>query len=99
MKTSRFIILLILLTLIAIPFNTTQAQDTPVCEDGFRFFEHELLVTDPVCIPEEPQRIVTLEPYSFETLYALDIEQAGTVSLTKTFFVINFPELGSVDVW
>lgn len=67
------------------------AQDVNACEVGFRLFADELLVTDPICIPEEPQRIITLEPYSYETLYALDVEQIGTVSLAKLFLIQNFP--------
>jgi iron complex transport system substrate-binding protein len=48
-------------------------QEPLTCEEGFRVFDHELLSTDPICIPEEPQRILTLGMPSFETLMALGV--------------------------
>ena len=27
------------------------------CDEGFRLFDHEILATDPVCIPENPERV------------------------------------------
>ncbi len=42
------------------------AASTTECEAGFRLFDHELLATDPVCIPENPQTIVPLDIASLE---------------------------------
>ena len=36
------------------------------CEDGFRRFDHELLMSEPVCIPENPERILALDMASVE---------------------------------
>lgn len=46
-----------ILLLVAVAF----AQDY---DTGFRRFDHDLLATDPVCIPENPTRVVSLEPTS-----------------------------------
>lgn len=43
----------------------TSAGDA-ACAEGFRLFDHELLVTDPICIPENPQTIVPLDIASLE---------------------------------
>jgi iron complex transport system substrate-binding protein len=49
------------------------------CEAGFRLFDHELLATDPVCVPEAPERIAAMDRFTYETLLALGIEPiAGT---------------------
>lgn len=40
------------------------------CEDGFRLFDHELLVTKPVCIPENPERVLD-STQSFYGLFSL----------------------------
>ncbi|MCQ3978184.1 MAG: hypothetical protein DPW09_32565 [Anaerolineae bacterium] len=36
------------------------------CEDGFRPFDHELLASEPLCLPIAPQRIVALDMASLE---------------------------------
>lgn len=36
------------------------------CQAGFRRFDHELLATDPICIAENPQRIIALDMASVE---------------------------------
>lgn len=41
------------------PDSDTAQADT--CQDGFRLFDHEYLGSDPVCIPENPQRIAVLD--------------------------------------
>lgn len=37
------------------------------CEAGFRRFDHALLMSEPVCIPENPKRILALDMASVET--------------------------------
>lgn len=44
-------------------FSLSHAQ---TCEDGFRLFDHELLVTEPVCIPANPERVLALDMASVE---------------------------------
>jgi iron complex transport system substrate-binding protein len=48
---------------------TPAAEGTEIrgdCEAGFRLFEHELLVGDPVCIPAAPQRVLPLDMAGLE---------------------------------
>ncbi len=47
------------------------AADTS-CEAGFRLFDHDLLATDPICIPENPQRIIALDVASVELTLMTD---------------------------
>lgn len=48
------------------PAETAAAEGATECEAGYRLFDHELLVTEPICIPENPQRIVALDIASVE---------------------------------
>jgi len=44
------------------------------CEEGFRIFTHAMGES---CIPEDPQRVVTLEYFSLETAMAVDVKPIG----------------------
>ncbi len=44
------------------------AETTTECEAGFRLFDHELLVGEPICIPEAPQRILPLDMAAMEVV-------------------------------
>lgn len=61
--------------LMSVPFAA--AQETTTCEEGFKLFDHERLATDPVCIPENPQRIVSLDMPATEFLLLNDIPIVG----------------------
>lgn len=73
-KQSLLSFVLILLVIISIP---TAAQETTDCEAGFRLFDHEYLETDPLCVPEKPQRIIALDEGVMADLFALGIPPAG----------------------
>lgn len=83
----------------SLPFVGTSArlQDAgPVvteCADGLRLFEHPQLATNPLCVPEKPQRIVVLDRLSFETLMVLGRQPSGTYSGYIENFQIDFPYL------
>lgn len=77
MRDRRSIVLLMLvfIALLSLP-AAVQANE---CEPGFRLFDHELLATEPVCVPENPQRIAAVDRFTYETLLVLGIEPiAGT---------------------
>lgn len=59
--------------------NPAGAQQ-PDCEPGLRPFDHDLLVTGVVCIPENPQRIAALDRFSFETMLALGVQPVAASS-------------------
>jgi iron complex transport system substrate-binding protein len=62
---------LLLVTLVVI-FPAT-AQE-PVCESGFRLFDHEYSGIEALCIPENPQRIVVLDEGTMTDLIALGVK-------------------------
>jgi iron complex transport system substrate-binding protein len=73
---------------------TAVAQATISCEQGFHAFDHTFLATDPVCIPEAPQRIVIADFAAFDLMYTLDIEPVGVWSLLLDGWYANMvPEL------
>jgi iron complex transport system substrate-binding protein len=71
-----------------------QAQGNTNCEAGFRLFEHQFLATEPVCIPEAPQRIVVADFAALDVMYTLDIPAVGYGSLLVFGWYTNMvPEL------
>ncbi|MEM9777226.1 MAG: ABC transporter substrate-binding protein, partial [Chloroflexota bacterium] len=65
---------------------------TVECEAGQRLFDNELLATDPVCIPENPQRIVALAPAPFEVMLALgETPPVGAIGYLESIYQRNFP--------
>ncbi|MEL6406524.1 MAG: ABC transporter substrate-binding protein [Chloroflexota bacterium] len=58
-----------------------QEQATTQCEDGFRLLTHEFLLTEPVCIPEDPQRIVIAWPLGMTSLVRADAPLVGAFAL------------------
>ncbi len=67
--------LIILLGLIMLGFSYAQE-----CEEGFRFFDHELLATEPLCIPENPERILALDMASVEMTLLTGKNLVGTAN-------------------
>lgn len=69
------------------------ATQTIACEAGFRLFDHEYLAGDPVCIPEDPQRILALEISALETVLLTDKELVGTAGWLHEEIPVILPEL------
>lgn len=68
-------------TVEASPENTPEAASGPQeCPAGFRYFEHELLISEPTCIPENPERIVALDMGSVELLLMMGKIPVGSAS-------------------
>ncbi|MEM9953676.1 MAG: ABC transporter substrate-binding protein [Chloroflexota bacterium] len=89
MKYRNFSVL-ILLTLLLMSVVPLSAQDDVIeCEEGFRLFDHELLATEPVCIPEDPERIVTVWTFNLTALLRADASLVA--SLDQEFNVSQFP--------
>src|SRR5690606_1169067 len=76
MKQKIAILLLIAVGISSMAIPAAAQEDE--CEAGFRLFDHEYLATDPVCIPENPQRVLALENAAFELLLYSDKEIVGT---------------------
>lgn len=70
-------LLALVLALLTGSLVTSHAQDSAECEEGFHLFEHERLATDPVCVPDNPQRILSLDMPATEFLLLNDIPIVG----------------------
>jgi len=91
MQYRKFTILTLIALLVSV--GPLAAQDAAECEDGFRLFGHKMLATDPVCIPDDPQRIITLGMPSFETLMSYGIHPLASPSPYLQNYALNFPPL------
>ena len=89
----RFILLMIL----AMPVGITPlaAQVSAPCEDGYRLFDHEYLLGDPLCIPENPQRILALELSAIESVLLADKELVGTANWLHEEVPVLLPEFAA----
>ncbi len=74
---SRNIFLLMLAMFTCVSLIPAAAQYEAKCQAGFRLFQHERLATDPVCIPENPQRVISLDMPATEFLLLNDIPFVG----------------------
>jgi len=72
----------------------TVADDS--CEAGFRLFDHELLVTDPVCIPADPQRVLPLDMTALELMLITKQTPLGTAQWILDELPILLPEYAAV---
>ena len=74
--------------------ETTDAAATDgTCEDGFRLFDHEYLDGEPVCVPDNPQRVVALDMASLELLMYTDKDIVGSASWILDEYQAMLPEM------
>lgn len=73
----RKLFLLLVMAFASVSFMAVNAQDEAKCEAGFRLFDHERLATDPVCVPENAQRVISLDMPATEFLLLNDIPFVG----------------------
>jgi iron complex transport system substrate-binding protein len=78
--------------LVLIPVDSIRAQSTE-CEPGFWLFDHEYLATDPVCIPENPQRVLALDMAALELLFYTDKEIVGSTLWILDEMAASLPPL------
>ncbi|QPC81815.1 ABC transporter substrate-binding protein [Phototrophicus methaneseepsis] len=69
------------------------AQDTPECEEGFHLFDHEYLKTDPLCIPDDPQRIVVVDMAALDFVLYTDREVVGATQWILDEMAASLPPL------
>ncbi len=67
----------------------TAAAASDACPDGSRLFDHELLATEPVCIPAAPERIIALDMASVE----LTLLTKKTLLATSGWILAELPLL------
>lgn len=68
------------------------AATSDACETGFRLFDHELLVTDPVCIPANPQRVLPLDMTALELMLLTGKTPLGTAQWILDELPLLLPE-------
>lgn len=69
--------LLILIIVLIASGITITAQEMTDCDTGLRLFDHEYLATDPVCVPEDPQRIIAIDESVMADFIALGVQPVG----------------------
>lgn len=74
-------------------FSISTAQ---TCEDGFRLFDHELLVTEPVCIPENPERVLALDMASVELTLLTGKNLVGSSNWILSEFPVLEPRFAEI---
>lgn len=72
--------------------QTAMAGD---CPEGMWLFDHERLATDPVCIPENPQRIISLDMPATEFVLLNDIPIVGVFGYAADEISAITPGLGA----
>lgn len=66
------------------------------CEDGFRLFDHELMINDPVCIPVAPARVLPLDIAALEVLLITGQTPVGTGEWILGELPLLLPEYADV---
>ncbi|NJO82436.1 MAG: ABC transporter substrate-binding protein [Blastochloris sp.] len=88
----RILSFLVVLSFALIVITPAAAQET-TCEPGFRLFEHEILEAGAVCVPENPQRVVALDPFAYELLILNGTPPVGAIGYLESVYAGNFPYL------
>ena len=87
---NRTLAVLIILGLLLVSVAPLAAQDATECEDGFRLFDHKVMLNAPTCIPETPERVVVIGFTNVVPMVRAGVNVVGTnqpeVSLN------NYPE-------
>lgn len=68
------------------------AEATGECEEGYRLFDHELLESDPVCIPNNPERILPLDMASLEFVLLMGQTPVGTADWMLEEYPVLLPQ-------
>ncbi|MCG8351263.1 MAG: iron-siderophore ABC transporter substrate-binding protein [Chloroflexales bacterium] len=83
--------------------DASDVDGNSACAAGKRLFDHEILATDPLCVPAEPQRVVAMDPASFEVMLLTGQQPVGAVSWLLSIYSNSYDYLipetaGIVDV-
>lgn len=73
------------------------AQEATSCEAGYRLFDHEYLGSEPVCIPEAPERIAVLDLSPLEVVLMQGIEPVAMYAYGRDLIARSNPDI-NVDV-
>ena len=84
----RTFMLLTLLTLLLASVTSLTAQDATECEDGYNLITHERGAT---CVPNDVQRVVTLENSMTEAVVTLGVQPVGVADIELYNSLVNIP--------
>ncbi|MEM6430188.1 MAG: iron-siderophore ABC transporter substrate-binding protein [Deinococcota bacterium] len=84
MKACLITLSFVLHTILSISFAQT-------CTSAERLFDHPVLATEPVCVPETIERVAVIDRLSFETLLALGIKPVASPEGYIRNHQIDFP--------
>ncbi|MEL6407937.1 MAG: ABC transporter substrate-binding protein [Chloroflexota bacterium] len=82
------VVVLIFLLVSVVPLSAQ--DDTTECEEGFRLFDNEFLIGDPLCIPENPERVVVVTPGPLLSMLRANVPIVG-LAFTE-ILMTRFPE-------
>jgi iron complex transport system substrate-binding protein len=68
------------------------APSAQACPEGFRYFEHELLISEPTCIPNNPERIVALDMGVVEMMLLNGKTPVGSASWLLSEMPVLLPQ-------
>ncbi len=75
--------------------EAAETTEATTCEVGFRLFDHEYLAGEPICIPENPQRVLALELSAIEAVALAGKELVGTANWLHEEVPVLLPELAA----
>ncbi len=73
------------------------AQESATCEEGSHLFEHEYLGSDPVCIPDAPERVAVLDLSPLEVVLIQGIKPVAIYSYGRDLIARSNPDI-NIDV-
>jgi iron complex transport system substrate-binding protein len=89
----RSILFVFLSLLLVSAVGGANTQEVTECEPGFRLFDHEYLATEPVCIPEDPQRVLAMDMAALEFLFYTNKEIVGSMQWILEELIASLPPL------
>jgi iron complex transport system substrate-binding protein len=93
MRTNNVKLWKLILPVLALLIAAPAIAQTTECEAGFRLFNHEVLATDPVCVPVNPQRVIALDPFTYELLILNSTPPVGAIGYLESVYRRNFSYL------
>ncbi len=93
--SKRILYFVLIVTSLVLGITSAVAQETTVCEPGFYPVAHELGTT---CVPENVQRVVTLENSLTEAVLTLGVQPVGVADIELYKSLVTIPNTLADDV-
>lgn len=89
----RLLIILMLFASLLSSLSVLTAQSDTECEAGFRLFEHDYLGSDPICVPEHPERLAVLDSSPLEFVLIQGIKPVATFEYARDLIARSNPNI------